>query len=358
MNRFIPFVLTAVGTVAIPAMANAQVTVFGVIDLAGRMVKNEGVGSVTSLASGEGLTSRFGVRGSEDLGGGLSAGFHLESTVHADAGGAGTGSQFWDRRSTVSLASKSLGELRLGRDFSPTYSNWGRYDPFGFVGLGRSGTFISGGPSGPIKSAFGTGPNTLVRSSNGVQYLLPAGLNGLQGGVFVAPGEGGTAAAGLDKFFGVRLGYGTANYEVSAATATTQNDLTGNEKFKDNVIGGFFKFGGTKVSAAWRQFKILSAKQTNLLVGVTMPAGPGAVKLSYNQAKLSGSADGVDIGGNGAGQLAAGYVYNLSKRSSLYATASRVSNDGTSKYTLAGGAPGIVAGGSSSGFEVGMTHSF
>src|SRR5262245_30639012 len=85
------------------AVASAQsVTLFGIVDLAWRHADN-GKGSVTSLSPNGLNTSRFGVRGIEDLGGGLSAGFWLESGINPDTGTSSDLTRFWDRRATVSL---------------------------------------------------------------------------------------------------------------------------------------------------------------------------------------------------------------------------------------------------------------
>jgi predicted porin len=113
--------ITAAGLVAVAATASAQssLTLYGVVDLGIRYVKN-GNASVTSLASGGNNTSRIGLRGSEDLGDGLRAGFQLESGLNADTGTPQDSSRFWNRRSTVSLL-RSLGELRLGRAYTVTY---------------------------------------------------------------------------------------------------------------------------------------------------------------------------------------------------------------------------------------------
>ena len=70
---------------------------------------NTGGGSVKSLVSGSNSTSRIIIRGVEDLGGGLSAGFHLEHGILLDTGTAVSATQFWDRRSTVSLDERRLG---------------------------------------------------------------------------------------------------------------------------------------------------------------------------------------------------------------------------------------------------------
>ena len=97
----------------------SNVTLAGVADAAGRYVSNEGRGSVKSLVSGSNSTSKLIIRGSEDLGDGLSAGFHLEHGLQLDSGTQVVATQFWDRRATVMLASKSLGEIRAGRDYDP-----------------------------------------------------------------------------------------------------------------------------------------------------------------------------------------------------------------------------------------------
>ena len=199
--------LLLLGALAAPAWSQSSVTLYGIADLGVRHVRNDGAGSINSLASGNNATSRIGLRGREDLGGGLVAGFNLEAGISADTGSSASASQFFDRAANVGLASRTLGEIRLGRDYVPTYSNWVRFDPFSNVGAAGVGNLISAAPLGPVRSAFGSSPNTLVRSNNALHYLLPAGLGGLEGGLMVAAGEGGTAAAGQHKLYSARIGY-------------------------------------------------------------------------------------------------------------------------------------------------------
>jgi predicted porin len=130
-------IAAAVLTLASSALTAQTVTVSGIADAAARNVKNTGGSSVKSLVSGSNSTSRIIIRGVEDLGGGLTAGFHLEHGILLDAGAAVSATQFWDRRSTVSVTSPEWGELRLGRDFVPSYVSWTRYDPFSYVGSRR-----------------------------------------------------------------------------------------------------------------------------------------------------------------------------------------------------------------------------
>lgn len=334
------------------------VTLAGVADGAARQVSNQGRGSVSSLVSGSNSTSKLIVRGVEDLGGGLAAGFHLEHGFQLDSGTQVSTTQFWDRRATVHLISKDMGEVRLGRDYVPNYLNWNRYDPFVYVGAGGANNFISATPVGPIRSAFGTGLNTTVRSSDSVQYLLPGGLGGLEGGVMLAAGEGGTTADGKNKFTGVRLGFSGKGFNISASASRSTNNLTGGNAFTDQVIGGSYDFGPVQFSAALRQFKQGSAKQTNLLLGGWMPLGQGTLKVSVNRANLSGRVGTAVIDANDAQQVAVGYVYDFSKRSAVYTTLSVIDNKGAATYVVPGGAAGMAGGGRSRGLEVGLRHNF
>ena len=113
------------------ASAQSSVTLFGIVDLAARNTKN-GSQSIKSLTSGGNGTSRLGVRGVEDLGGGLRAAFWIEGDLVPDTGNAS--GMTWTRRSTVGLLG-GFGEVRLGRDYTPTFFNHVAFDPFGFIGV-------------------------------------------------------------------------------------------------------------------------------------------------------------------------------------------------------------------------------
>src|SRR5678816_4113552 len=134
------------GAYAGVASAQSSVTLYGTVDLNGRYVKQDVTGGSAprwSLGRDGINSSQLGFRGIEDLGGGLKAGFLLLSSVGADSGDIGAGQsaagsgKFWARRATVSLYSNA-GELRLGRDYTPTFWNNTIFDAFGTNGLGDS----------------------------------------------------------------------------------------------------------------------------------------------------------------------------------------------------------------------------
>ncbi|MBA4176586.1 MAG: hypothetical protein C0505_08485 [Leptothrix sp. (in: Bacteria)] len=166
-----PLDLAALTAFAGVASAQSSVTLFGIVDAAARDVKNGSTGSLKTPSSGGGGASRLGLRGIEDLGGDLRAGFRLEGQVDTDTGNSAFN---FTRRSTASLIG-SLGELRLGRDFVTTNNHWGNIDIFGCVGVattanlrGLYGNFNSGG-TGTSASA-GTGANCTTTASG------PAGM--------------------------------------------------------------------------------------------------------------------------------------------------------------------------------------
>lgn len=339
-----------------PAIAQSSLTLSGIVDVAARRGEGEGAGKLTSLVSGSNSTSRLVFSGREDLGAGLAAGFHLETGLLADSGANASAQKFFDRRSTVSLTSASWGELRLGRDFVPSYVVWSRHDPFAYVGVARTANLVSASPVGPIRAAFGTNANTTVRSDNELQYILPAGLGGFEGAIALAPREGGDVATGNASLAGVRLGYTGKAFAISAATTRSDNTQTTAGRFQDSVLGAQADIANVKLSAAWRQFKYDQAKQTLALVGATASWGPHELKASWTRANLSGSVGATAIDANDADQIGIGYVYHFSKRTAVYTTYARISNDGAARFVVDGPAP--VAGGTSKGFEVGIRHRF
>ncbi len=350
-----------------PALAQSSLTLFGVADAGIRHVHHSGVGSMTTLASGGNSTSRIGMRGQEDMGGGKSAGFHLESGLRLDTGGQ-AGSQLFDRRSTLSLTDRRWGELRLGRDQVPTHTTWLRVDPFAFVGVGSSGNLQSGTAAnpGPIRSAFGATPSsltTLSRTDNSVQVLLPRELGGLEGSLMVGARENGAAVSGQHRVRALSVGYGRLPLFFNLIATHTRNDITTAGDFKDHLVAGGYDFGAVRLTAGLRRFSYETSRQTNLLLGATMPVGQGhQIKLSYLRANLAGRARTgtgglASVADNEASQLAAGYVHSLSKRTVAYATVSRLRNGGRSAFAVPDG-PTALAGGNSTGTELGFRHSF
>jgi predicted porin len=346
MKKFATLAVLAAIT-GVTGAAHAQtssVTLFGVLDASLRQVKNADQ-SLSSLASGGINTSRLGVRGVEDLGDGLRAGFWLETGLNVDSGTTSDAARFWNRRATVSLAG-NFGEVRLGRDFTPTYQAYSDYDPFGDNGVGASSKF---------DSSLGTARDTGTRADNQVTYLTPGGLGGFYGRVSVAAGEG---VAGK-KYMGGRLGWGAGPLDVSVSYGqTVVAPVLGEDKFKVMNLGGSYDFGVVKAMAYYAQSEIANQKLATYALGAIMPLGAGQLKAVVTHANASGTnAAGASVDANDANQFALGYVYNLSKRTAVYTTAAYVKNKGNATFAVAS-APAMVAGEKSTGYEFGLRHSF
>jgi predicted porin len=91
-----------------------------------------------------------------------------------------------------------------------------------------------------------------------------------------------------------------------------------------------------------------------------VPLGQGQLIGSYTDSKANGAAETAAAGYTPIGDaklFAAGYVYNLSKRTALYTTVAQIRNSGSGRLAL-GGSPIPGAGGKSSGADVGVRHSF
>jgi predicted porin len=124
------------------------------------------------------------------------------------------------------------------------------------------------------------------------------------------------------------------------------------------VLGAHVDVANVKLSAAWRQFKYDQAKQVMILLGAVATWGQHEVKASWVKADLSGRVGATVIDSNDADQSGIGYVYHLSKRTALYATAASVSNDGAARYVITDGPAGMAGGGRSRGYEAGIRHRF
>ena len=325
------------------ASAQSSVTLFGVVDVAVRNVDN-GANDLTSLSTDGNASSRLGFRGVEDLGGGLKAGFWLEGALAADVGGgakaaanaigSGVDKQDWQRRATVSLMG-GFGEIRLGRDYTPTFWNHTVFDPFGTNGVGSAtNNFASGG----------AGATTLVRANNTVGYFLPA-LGGLYGQVQVAAGEGATG----NKYMGGRIGYAAGPVNVAVAYGITEKTGTMVDDVTDTNVGASFNMGFMTLMGIYRMSEQAAAENTGWLLGVTVPIGAGTLKAAYSVTEFATATTSPEVT-----QMAVGYVYDLSKRTAIYAQYSVVDNDAGQARTASNS--GVVAGTGfkSTGMEIGV----
>jgi predicted porin len=377
----------AVMAAAGAASAQSSVTLFGIVDATLQWSKGDR-GDVRFNVTNSGYnSSRLGFRGTEDLGGGMAASFWLEAGVNNDNGSgqntiqnSGTnaplsgGGLTFNRRSTVSL-SGGWGEVRIGRDYTPTFWNLTVFDPFGTNGSGTTATLqggttysfnpltgvvvANGTPGALVVAGVGTGVNT-VRASNSIGYFLPANLGGFYGQFQYAENElANTAGAAIDngRYMGGRLGFASGPFNVAFAVGRTEvTDVVGSDNILAMNLGGQWDFGVAKLQGqlVWDSNLggIADADGRGFLIGGLVPVGAGEIRLAYSQYRgdLNGFEPKVK-------KLAIGYVHNLSKRTAIYTTLAHLKNSGGSSQSVNGAAFGGLND-SSTALDLGIRHSF
>ncbi|KAF1046446.1 porin [Xylophilus sp.] len=358
------------------ASAQSSVALFGVIDLGVRAVKNGDGGTVASL-TGNGLsTSRWGLRGTEDLGGGIKAGFWLESAIGADTGTAGSSnsaaagngamatSKFFDRRATLGL-SGAAGEVRLGRDYTPTFSNLSAFDAYGSTGFAGEANLLGGGSPTAV-GTLGSGAGTLARADNSVGYFLPRNAYGIYGTAMAAAGEGSNTSNGNNRYVGARIGWRSGALDMAGAYGRTR--IPNDSDFRVWNAGASYGTPAVKLLVLYHQADFTPAglpsrSQKLWVLGAKVPAGPGEFRATYQRSAMRGGTAPGLRDQDGARQFALGYVYHLSKRTALYTDAGRIQNRGRSSRTFTGGTTagsnfGTVDNRNSTAFVLGVRHNF
>jgi predicted porin len=338
------------GAFAGVASAQSSVTLNGTLDMNLRSIDNGSAATYRSMGTDGINSSQLVFRGIEDLGGGLQAGFVLNSGVNPDTGTSNA--KFWNRRATASLIG-GFGEVRLGRDYTPTFWNQTLFDPFGTNGIGTMASVYG-------NSNLGTNSQTLVRADNSVAYFLPSALGAINGHLMVSPNEGGAGGATGNKYVGARFGFNAGPIAAGLSfSQTTVAKVGAEDKLKLFNIAGSYDFGVAKPDIVISQSKFGNIKTTAVQLGVIAPMGQGELRAAYNKVNNSGGAVGSGFGeADDFTHYALGYVYNLSKRTALYGTVARISNKGAQAQVLAPAGAGMKAGENSTGYEFGLRHFF
>lgn len=340
-------VYSALLAISASSYADSSVSLFGVMDMNIRHVKNNS--SVNQLGQDGIRASRFGLRGTEDLGQGYKASFHLEAAMGVDTGtgsasignGSSSGLAF-RRRSTVSLHGP-WGELRLGRAYTPTFWIW-TVDPFDANGLGDSSNLFL---DARATAASGGSYGTFARANNSVGYHLPPNLGGIYGDFMVAAAEGVNG----NGYVGGRIGYKTGKLDVESAYGKTKVNVATNAQAHMFNVGGSYDMDFAKWWAFASRLSISPFAQTNYNVGATLPITGTASQLKVSAGRMTGR------GNLSATQMALGAQHNLSKRTALYTTVARINNKNTA-FKMGPSASELDQGRKSSGFDVGLRHIF
>ena len=260
------------GGLATAATAQSSVTLYGIVDLSLSRESNSS-GTATRMESGVLNGSRFGFRGTEDLGGGLAARFQFEGGINANDGSSAQGGRLFGRTAWVGLESSSLGQVRLGRQYTPIYLSLLTVDPFGGALKGDMAS----------RNWFNNGG---ARIDNTVAYYSPT-MGGFSASALYGFGEGNNSAS---RTVGLSLGYSSG--PVVLATAYNRRDnAAATDSERAVFVGGSYDFGPLRIHAAYddvRGSNALPSVPVHLsdgMLGVSAPVGPGRLMGSYIRKK-------------------------------------------------------------------------
>ncbi|WP_197326114.1 porin [Ralstonia solanacearum] len=363
----------AVLALASGAAGAQSVTLYGLVDTGIEYVShaNSSGNGLVRIPSVTGtLPSRWGLRGAEDLGGGVKAVFTLESGFNTDTGTAGQGGRLFGRQAWVGLAG-SYGTLTLGRQYSMSFLSLGDADLLGpsQYAIGSLDTYI---------------PN--ARTDNTVAYKGTFG--GLTAGATYAFGRdaaGGVPASGtcageqagsasscrtvsaMLKYDAATFGVAGAYEEQRGGAGATASFFNGSapipftnagDKDRRLIANGYARLGPAKLGIGWIGRTLMSAAgdvRSNLyFINGSYPL-TAALTLDAGLLRIINT----DQGRSATMAVLRG-VYALSRRTALYAQTGYLWNSANAQYTVSGGGGGTTPGRGVNqlGAMVGMRHAF
>jgi len=352
------------------ASAQTSVTIYGIVDAGLTHTTNDGpVGDRTTVDAGQMQTSRWGFKGTEDLGGGMKARFGLEGTLINDTGAAGvnTGTpattSLFDREATVGL-SGAFGSIDIGRQNILGIGSVGLADPMGLAFAATSPNVLFGAMNfGAVYGAYGANGvgNSALRQTNSVKYVSPS-FSGLGFALMRAFGEQGN---GIQKgsYQGASVFYNLGPFGAAAAYARMKN-VTDTDMLKSYGIGLKYTFSQAVLKGTYIANKVDSTNRKIAVfgLGVDVPVAPALTLTgAFYNTKRSGDLR------DDSQQYHAIARYALSKRSTAYAAYTRANTNSVVIAAAAVGQPaainlaqGIVAVGSDQAnrFTVGVMHMF
>ncbi|NWG32188.1 MAG: porin, partial [Rhodocyclaceae bacterium] len=327
-------------------------------------------------------SSYLGFKGVEDLGGGLKAVFQLEGGASFD----GAGGFSFNRDSYAGIAG-GFGTVVMGNLTGPTRALGAAVDVFaGATGIGANSGIIgkfggtltnvtvnnNGSPttSAPARSST---QNSMfdTRWKNAIAYISPS-FSGLTVVAAYVANENKTDGASAINTYGYDIGanytngplkvgltYNKANVNNTVGISIYGSPLLTDISAADTRLGASYDFGVAKVSALYDHVKVeatgYSESQNVWGLGVGVPVGAGKIVAQYYKANdISGSGND----NTGARLWAVGYEHSMSKRTILKATYANLKADDNGTYGFGVNGMAVTAGDKSTGFQVGLRHSF
>lgn len=360
-RAMVPLVLAgmAAGAGAFGQQVPSRLQIFGMVDVGVEHLRTSAGAAtpairLTSVVNGPNTLSRIGFRGTEDLGGGLSASFSLEHGFDADTG-ANTAAVFFNRDAWVGIKG-GLGEVRMGRTYTPGFWVIQNGD------VNRYGWFANGGTFGRLTLSG------QPRVDNGIAYISPS-FGGLVFRVHWGAGAENTAPPRqAGRFLGTSAEYARGPLYVGAfhhrredvfpanSTATaksTYQGLTGRYAFAGfTLAGGLVEFdpAGPNTGTA--------GEQQGWWIGALTKVGAGEVRLNGGRLRTQVTAGPRPQ----ATLLGASYNQPLSRRTNVYVAVGSMDNNQAGQFALESSsrqvAAPLSAGADTKAVTLGVRHVF
>ena len=316
--------------------AQTSVTLYGVAD-GNLRIDHTALGNLRSLGSGGEDASRWGLRGSEDLGNGIRARFAFEqdfdlgdsSVPQGDIGNdtpvarSSTGSRLFGRRAVVGLASAAYGEVRLGRERTAFYELWKKADPFDAGTVSRANNYAVG---------------NLSRFDNSVTYESPR-VAGVQLELQYRAGESRVA---FPDTFGngasASLSFEHGPLYVGVGVLSTRQPL---RTIVAETLVMTYDFDVVKLHAlAFHSKRNPFGPARSYALGATVPIGAFellAVAARYDDRTARGVPNDASTNEarlDDANFFGFGATYSFSKRTDLYLAGAKVVNNAAAAFVL------------------------
>jgi len=362
--------LTGAAALAQATPTSSTVSLYGSLDQYLNVMRSSSGARLTSLNDGALLRSRVGLRGSEDLGDGLSLKFVLEHGLSADSGAQADTTRFFDRQAWLGLATP-VGEFRAGRQNSAIFTRGAEID-FTTRALGS------------VANAYGMP----VRYDNDLSWQSPR-MAGLSAELHYAPGES-SAGTGSQAIYQAAVDYASGALRAGYAGAVakpaqgalykqsvTYHSLYANlDHGQGKVYLAFVRSNNSTGSAATSANALGVLGATGALVAGSNPdvtrhqhvvqvSADYRVSPALRVGALWGRIIDVSNTDRGATGAALGAYYDLSKRTTLLALVDTLDNERNAGYRPAGSAAvspnftqGDVNGQRIQGLHLGVVHRF
>ena len=311
--------------------SNGSVTIYGIVDAYVQSVRGDA--SLVRVQSGGLSSSRFGLRGTEDLGSGLHAFYTLEAGLNADDGSAAFGGLLFGRQALVGLASGSFGQISLGRQYSSLHTATAiDFSAFGNAGVGPNTAVIGGFAGGyePVRGAAATstppaagatGNGGPARVNNSVRYESP-GFAGLRVGALYGAGEVANNTSG-QRLVDLFARYTAGAVDVIASRISDNAVGAGSTNATTTTVATALALGDGHVYAGFLNVddhRPANQDGRGYWLGGDYRMGRHLVRAQYvANDPQSGNADRTQAFG-------VGYQYDLSKRTALYGSLTRFAN--------------------------------